>query len=232
MASGGSVDITRPQQWAAPVHWSACHVWRTMALAVCFIALYLTLDRLSFIGALHGIGITPWNPSTGLAMTLLIIKGLRYAPLIMIAELLSGATLPIAPISPVPVSVGSLFVTGGYMGAAAILRHAGLQAGIRRSSDVVWLLIVAIISSGLVASGFVAIYAAAGVIPWGSSGQAGFHFWVGDAIGIVVLVPPLLLMYERVKQPAPLHHGWASFQFVEFAAQGASIVGALAAMFD
>jgi hypothetical protein len=77
-------------------------------------------------GALHGIGITPWNPSTGLAMALLIIKGPRYAPLIMVAELLWGTTLPIAPISPVPVSLGSLVVKAGYTGAAAILRHAGL----------------------------------------------------------------------------------------------------------
>jgi len=127
----------------------------SIALSVGYVALYLTLDRLSFIGALHGIGITPWSPSTGLAMALLIIKGLRYAPLVMAAELLSDATLPIAPISAVPVCLGSLVVTAGYTGAAAVLRHAGLQAGIRRSSDVVKLLIVTIISSGLVAGGFV-----------------------------------------------------------------------------
>jgi two-component system sensor kinase FixL len=112
-----------------------------------------------------------------------------------------------------------------------MLRHAGLQAGIRISSDVVGLLIVAVISSGLVASGFVAIYAAAGVVPWSSFARAGFYFWIGDAIGIVVLVPPLLVMYERGKQLIPWHHGWVSFQFIEFAAQGASIVGALAAVF-
>jgi hypothetical protein len=41
---------------------------RAAALSVCYVAFYLTLDQLSFIGALHGIGITPWNPSTGLAM--------------------------------------------------------------------------------------------------------------------------------------------------------------------
>jgi integral membrane sensor domain MASE1 len=98
-------------------------------------------------------------------------------------------------------------VTRGYVGAAAILRHTGLQAGIRRSSDVVQLLIVAIISSGLVAGSYVAIYAAAGVVPWGGFAEAGFHYWIGDAIGIVVLVPPLLLMHERIKQRAPSDHG-------------------------
>jgi hypothetical protein len=68
-------------------------------------------------------------------MALLIIKGLRYAPLVLAAELLSGATLPTAPVFPVLVFLGSLVVTGGYTGAAAILRHAGLQAGIGRGAE-------------------------------------------------------------------------------------------------
>jgi PAS domain S-box-containing protein len=225
-------DVVRAPEWAAPIGLSTNPAWRAVALSAGYVALYLTLDRLSFIGALHGIGITPWSPSAGLAMALLIIKGLRYAPLVMAAELLSGATLPIAPISPVPVSLGSLVVTAGYTGAAAMLRHAGLQAGIRRGSDVVKLLTVTSISSGLVASGFVASYAAAGVVPWSDFAEAGFHFWIGDAIGIVVLLPPLLLLYERIKQRAPPVHGNASFQLVEVAAQGASIVAALAAVFS
>ena len=225
-------DIMRAREWAARIGSSASHAWRATALSIAYVALYLTLDRLSFIGALHGISITPWNPSTGPAIALLIIKGLRYAPLVMAAELFSGATLPIAPVSPVPVSLGSLVVTGGYTGAAAILRHAGLQAGIRRSSDVAKLLIVTMISAGLVASGFVASYAAAGVVPWSSFTESAFHFWIGDAIGIVVLVPPLLLLYERIERRTPPNYRWASFQYIELAAQGASIFAALTAVFS
>src|SRR6516225_1946293 len=131
-------DVARAREWAAPRRWSAgC---RAVALSVGYVGLYLALDRLSFIGALHGIGITPWNPTAGLAMALLIIKGPRYAPLILAAELLSGATIPIASLSAVPIFLGSLVVTTGYTGAAVILRHAGFQASLRRSSDVVVLL--------------------------------------------------------------------------------------------
>jgi PAS domain S-box-containing protein len=225
-------DIVRAPERAAPNGWSISPVCRAAALSVGYIALYLTLDRLSFIEALHGIGITPWSPSSGLAVTLLIIKGLRYAPLVMVAELMSSATLPTASVSAVPVCLGSLVVTAGYTGAATILRHAGLQAGIRRSADVVMLLIVTIITSGLVASGFVASYAAAGVVPWSGFAEAGFHFWIGDAIGIVVLVPPLLLLYQRITRWTPPDHDSAPLQFVELVAQGASIVAALAAVFS
>src|ERR1700749_1045626 len=130
-------DIVRARQRAAPVGWSANPGWRAVALSVGYVAFYLMLDRLSFVGDLHDIGITPWSPSTGLAMALLVIKGLRYAPLVLAAELLSSATLPMASPSALPVCLASLVVVVGYAGAAAILRYAGLQAGIRRSSDVV-----------------------------------------------------------------------------------------------
>jgi two-component system sensor kinase FixL len=233
MATEGAVhDIIRAPKRAAPMGWRANRGWRSIVLSIGYIALYLALDRLSFIGALHGIGITPWDPSAGLAMALLIIKGLSCAPLVMAAELLSSATLPIASPSAVPICVGSLVVTAGYTGAAAILRRAGLQAGIRRSLDVVALLIVTIISSGFIASGFVGTYAVAGIVPWSGFAEAGFHFLIGDAIGIVVLVPPLLLLHERIEQRTPLGHGMALLQFVEVAAQGASVIVALAAVFS
>jgi two-component system sensor kinase FixL len=223
-------DVVRARKWAAPLRWSAG--FRTVALSVSYVGLYLALDRLSFIGALHGIGITPWNPTAGVAMALLIIKGPRNAPLILTAELLSGATLPIASLSAVPIFLGSLVVTTGYTGAAVILRHAGFQASLRRSSDVVVLLIVTIVGSGLVASGFVASYAVAGVVPWSDFADAGLHFWIGDAIGIVVLLPWLLLLYERIKQKAQPVRGTASFQLGDAALQGTSIVAALAAVFS
>lgn len=233
MTTKEAVDnAVRVPESAPPIGWSTNPVWRAAALSVGYVALYLTLDRLSFIGALHGIGITPWNPSTGLEMALLIIKGLRYAPLVMAAELFSSATLPVASVSAVPLSLESLVVTAGYTGAATILRHAGLQAGIRRSSDAVMLLIVAVISSGLVASTTVVIYAAAGVVPWSGFAEAMYHLWIGDAIGIVVFVPPLLLLYQRIKQRTPPDHGRAPLQFVEFAAQGTSIVVVLAVVFS
>jgi two-component system, LuxR family, sensor kinase FixL len=224
-------DVVRAPQRAAPIGRGTKPLWRAVALSICYIAVYQALDRLSFIGDLHGIGITPWNPSTGLAMALLIIKGIGYAPLVMAAELLSSATLPIVSLSAVPVFLGSLVVTAGYTGAGAILRYAGFQPSMRKSSDVVLLLVVTIISSGLVASGFVASYAAAGVVPWSGFAEAGFHFWIGDAIGIIVLLPLLLLLVERIKQRAQPVRSRISFQYVEYGAQGASIVAALAAVF-
>src|SRR5262244_2077249 len=84
-------DVTHAWGRALPLGWRANRGWRAIAPSIGYVALYLALDRLSFIGTLHGIGITPWNPTAGLAIALLIVKGLGYAPLVLGAELLSGA---------------------------------------------------------------------------------------------------------------------------------------------
>jgi PAS domain-containing protein len=225
-------DIVRAPEWATPIAWSTSAARRTAALSVGYVALYLALDRLSFFGALHGIDITPWNPSSGLALALLMIKGLRYAPLVMAAELLSSATLATASVAVWPVCLGSLLMTACYSAAAAILRHAGLRNGIRSSSDAVSLLIVTIISSALVAGGYVVFYAAAGAVPWSGLAEAAYHYWIGDAVGIAVVVPPLLLLHGRTDRRSRPRRSEAGVQFAELALQGASIVAALAAVFS
>src|SRR6516162_5890223 len=225
-------DAVPAPKWTAHFSWTSNPACRAVALSVAFAALYVGLDRLSFIGALHGVGITPWSPSAGLAVALLLIKGLRYAPLVMAADLVSNATLIVAPVPPVALCAGSFVVIVVYSGAAAILRQSGLHTGIQGSAHVATLLIVAIISSGLAAAGFVAAYAVAGVVPWDGFVDAAVHYWVGDAIGIVVFLPPLLLLYERTQQTGASAQSKSSFQLAEVAAEAACIVAALLVVFS
>jgi two-component system sensor kinase FixL len=224
-------DIVHVPKRAAPPSPRARRLWRAILLSVAYVAVYLALDRISFIEPLHGVNITPWNPSTGVMLALLIVKGVRWSPVVLVAELISGATLPQIPILPAPLFVAAIVVTVGYASAAAILHHVRFDASLRRSSDVVVLLLAASTSSCLVATAFVATYAAAGVVPWTGFADAAFHYWIGDAIGIVVFTPPLLMITQSLALPAPTGRGRNWLQLLEVPAQGASIVAALAAVF-
>ena len=224
--------MTRLPQWAAPRGSWVGRASAVLALSVGYIALYHTLDRLSFIEAQHGINITPWSPSAGLALVLLIIKGLRWFPAVFAAELLSEATLPEVAVPSAPIFISALEVTCGYAAAATFLRRIGFDAGLHRTSDVARLILVTIASSGLVASGYVATYAIAGIVPWNGFFDAVQHYWVGDAIGITVVAPPILILARPKEYSGPADHNRLWLQVSEAAAQATSIVAALALVFS
>src|SRR6516164_11773972 len=232
IAEEAAEDVTRVPAWAAPVSSRMGRDLVGLALSIGYIVLYLTLDRFSFIEAKHGIGITPWSPSAGLALALLIIKGPRWFPAVFAAELLSGATLPEVAVPSVPIFIAAVLVTGGYAGAGAVLRRLGLEAGLHRTSDIALLILVTIAASGLAACGYVATYAAAGVVPWSGFLDALVHYWIGDAIGIIGLAPPLLTFARPKDYSAPGDHNRRWFQLSEIVAQGASIVAALTLVFS
>src|SRR6516162_9543851 len=108
IAEKAAEDVMRVPAWAAPISSRMSRALVVLALSVGYIAFYLMLDRLSFIEARHGIGITPWSPSAGLALALLIIKGPRWSPAVLAAELLSAATLPEMAIPSAPIVTAAL----------------------------------------------------------------------------------------------------------------------------
>src|SRR6516165_5218001 len=232
IAGEAAEEVARMPAWAAPVSSRVGRAWAALALSVGYMALYLTLDRFSFIEAQHGIGITPWSPSAGLAMALLIIRGLRWSPVVFAAELLSAATLPEVAIPSAPIVIAALVVTGGYAGAAAVLRCIGFEGRLHRTSDIALLIVVTIASSGLAACGYVTTYAAAGVVPWSGFLDAVVHYWIGDAIGIIVLVPPLLALTRPKECSGPADQNRLWLQLSEIVVQGASIIAALALVFS
>ena len=125
IAEGAPKGLSPMPSWAAPPRSVINRAWAVLALSAGYIAFYMTLDRLSFIEAQHGINITPWSPSAGLALALLIIKGLRWSPAVFAAELLSGTTLPEVAVDSAPILISALVVTAGYAGTTVVLRCVG-----------------------------------------------------------------------------------------------------------
>jgi PAS domain S-box-containing protein len=224
--------LTPMPAWAAPPRSPIGRVWAVLGLSVAYIVVYMTLDRLSFIEAQHGINITPWSPSAGLALALLIIKGPRWFPAVFAADLLSEATLPEVAVPSAPIFISALVVSGGYTATTVVLRCIGFEAGLQRTSDVARLILAAIASSGLAACGYVATYAATGVVPWTGFLDAVQHYWIGDGIGIIGVAPPLLTLARPRNYSVPADPNRRWFHLSEIVAQAASIAVALALVFS
>ena len=60
-----------------------------MIVGLIYLAAYAVLDWVSFIEPYAQLGITPWNPGTGLSFALLLLFGLRMIRFLLISPLLA-----------------------------------------------------------------------------------------------------------------------------------------------
>lgn len=172
----------------------ALRFWPALKMPIGFVILYLALDWWSLTNELFGLGITPWNPSAGLAVALLILKGPRSFALIALAEMISAAILRPLPASPVVAFLTAFTVAGSYAGSTVMLRRIGFRPTFARASDLPKFFLAAAAAAALSATGVVLIYAAVGLLPWGGVAAGAWHEGIGNAIGIATVVPPCLTL--------------------------------------
>ena len=189
-----------------------------------YLAGYVLLDWISFIEPYGPVDITTWNPGTGLSLALGLIFGRRMIPLLFLGPLLSDLILNQTP---VPWSLELSFVAligGGYSAALLFLLRPSLRFDPALSSmrDLVLLMLVALISTAFVASGYVSVTIFAGLLAPNEFAAAAFRYWVGDMIGIMVVTPFVLIVLTHT------HVLRMSFETV---LQFAAIIGALTIMF-
>jgi two-component system sensor kinase FixL len=196
----------------------------TVSVGLGYLAIYVLLDWISFIEPYGPVGITTWNPGTGLGLALGLIFGRRMIPLLFIAPLLSDLILNQ---SPVPWSVELSFVAvigSGYSAALLFLLRPRVQFDPALSSmrDLILLMLVALVSTAFVASSYVVVTILAGLLPSSQFTPAAFRYWVGDIIGIMVVTPFVLIALTRK------HAVRMSFETI---LQFAAIISALGIMF-
>ncbi len=189
--------------------------------AAAFIAVYLVLDRVSYIHTFSTLNITPWNPPTGWALAIMVLAGPRVSLLFFLAVLggdLLVRDLPKPLAVTIAADIGLALIYGGT--AWFLRRVARIDANLGALRDVVWLLAGAVIGPGLAAICFVGLFTLAGIVPAESFLPAASRYWIGDMIGIAVLTPAVLLFRRPVAPP--------SARVVALAAlQGAALGGAL-----
>ena len=189
-----------------------------------YLAGYVLLDWISFIEPYAPFGITPWNPGTGLGFVLVLLFGRRMIPFLFIGPLLSDLVQIQSPL-PWPIELAcTALIGGGYAAALLFLLRPSLKFDPALSSmrDLVLLMLVAVVSAAFVASSYVAVTTAAGLLPAKDFAAAALRYWVGDVIGIVVFAPAALIALTRRRVLSLT---------VETLLQFAAIIGALALVF-
>jgi PAS domain S-box-containing protein len=166
---------------------------RQLLVAVCFVIVHVLLDR-STIPLQIWNEISAWYPPTGLALAVLIAFGPRYALPILIAEGIASILNYHLPIYSFSFLVGNIEFAATYTSAALILRHVvKIDLQLRSLRDVMWLLLVAILSSCVAAFAGTGFLVLDHLIPSQGYLQATFNWWVGDAVAIGSITPFCLI---------------------------------------
>src|ERR687898_2172827 len=177
--------------------------WRgPLIVSVVFLGLWLGLDAIASVFQARQ-EVSLWYPPTGLSFALLLVFGLRYAPLLLLTDPLHGLLVSSPDVSWVSVWLGGVLSTAVYTAVAwFLLRRLRIDPRLPGQRDVAWFLGLAAVAGPLVvAVAQVLQYTVTGLLTWGELFRGVLGFWSGRATGVGVLAPALLVASRRV--PAP-----------------------------
>jgi signal transduction histidine kinase len=161
--------------------------------AAVFAPCYVLLDWVSYIHPLGPFNITPWNPQPALAIVWMLLGGLIHAPVVLLTVLLADIVIREVPLG---ISGLTAFVlTIGYAGIAESLRLLlRPRPSLQTLRQLTVFIAVVLPGTAVVAAGFVGVLHAVGLLDGLFAGW--LRFWVGDAVGVLVTAPLLIVVAD------------------------------------
>lgn len=184
--------------------------------AALFILAYVLVDWLSYLQPVLQLGITPWNPQTGLALAFLVWQGPRGAVAVAIAALLSEVVVRDVPAGSVAAIATSIWIAIAYTGLAAFLRRKGPASLVATPGAAARFVGACLGATLFVGVGFITIMLAMGALPEDVALGGVARYWVGDFNGVLTLTPLLMWAPSWRKGLASLRARWREslLQFV------------------
>ncbi|MGE0626899.1 MAG: ATP-binding protein [Hyphomicrobiaceae bacterium] len=169
-----------------------------------FVLSTVALDAVSTIGLYRDIGVTPWSPSAGLALSFAYIRGIRIWPFVVTGVALSNLLVLKSPHEFWVLVLNSVATSSIWLYAGIFLKRLpDLDPMLRTMRSALLLMAVAfsaalcdtIVSVGL-------LWLDGAIEGWKVVG-AGWRTLVGDVVGTLVVMPLVLLLRGGWPWPKP-----------------------------
>ena len=135
-------------------------------------------------------------PSSGLALAVLLIGGKRYYPGVFLGALIANAMTGLALGVAAAIAIGNTLEA--LLGAWLLTRDGRFDASLRALSDYLRLIVLAgFVSCSVAALNGSTTLLVSGFINGSAYFQNLLHWWMGDALG-VIMIAPLLLVWRRI----------------------------------
>jgi PAS domain S-box-containing protein len=171
---------------------------RQLLVFVGVAAAYIGAAKLGLaLSVAHGV-ITPVWPPTGIALAALLLLGPRYWPAITLGAFVSNVTSGVSADVALAISIGN---TLEALVAVYLLRRVDFRPSLDRTRDIMWLTVLAAcVSTAIAATNGVTTLALAGSPAASPYGSAWLLWWLGDAMGVLLVAPVLLIAATRPPQ--------------------------------
>jgi PAS domain S-box-containing protein len=174
---------------------------------VVFVA-YLAAGKVGLSTPFTSNNISPVWPASGVALTAVLLFGYRVWPGIAAAAfLVNWGALP--HVAAAGLACGNTLAA--LTGTSLLRRLANFDVSLSRLRDVLGLIAYAALGSTTVSASIgVAVLFATRAHPWSGAGSAWLIYWLGDAMGILLMTPLLLTLPRLLRRRG-------SARFAEFA---------------
>jgi len=189
--------------------------------AALFITAYVLIDWLSYLQPVLQLGITPWNPQTGVALAFLFWEGRRGAFAVAAAALLSEIVVRDVPAGSIAAITTSIWIAIAYTALAEVLRRKRTSF-LPSPGDAARFVGACLVATLLVGAGFIAIMLAMGALPGEVALGGVARYWVGDFNGVLTLTPLLIWAPQWRSGIAALRTHWRE-ALLQMAVLGATI---------
>jgi signal transduction histidine kinase len=183
---------------------------------------YFMAGRLGLAVPFTSGNVSPVWPAAGIALASLLLLGYRVWPGITLGAFLANVLSPIPTIAAAGLALGNTLAA--LAGAFLLRRAPNFQTSLSRLIDVLQLIVFGALVSPLISASLgVATLFGTGVQPWRAVPLAWVIYWLGDGMGVLLIVPLLLtfssiraIRRNRVKELATLTFLLALTCFVIF----------------
>lgn len=179
-------------------------IGRDALLGAAYLGAFLLLDWASFIHPFQGLNITPWNPQPALAVALLLRRP-RWIWLVWIGLALADAIVRGVPTNWLLALGANAAMALTY---AAIARAAHVKLGdelpLSTRGELYWFTAITIGGALVAAAVYVGTVGAASMGAHALIVEALGRYWVGDAVGLLVTLPMLVMLMHPARRPALL----------------------------
>jgi two-component system sensor kinase FixL len=186
-------------------HWSwtgrAAGRSRFWATGAAFMAAYFALNLLTEWHEFDRLGITLWSPDDGLSLALLI-ENVAFAPFVFLAAVLVDLSIAGLHRGLGVTMAAELSLTMTYVGLALLLKNT-LKFDIRqfRLPDVVAFLLLVPVGAALSAFIYCGVLYLGGGLSSDKAFVAMIHCWIGEALGIVTVIPATTAAFTYSSPP-------------------------------